>query len=99
LGGTKVRIDGANWVPAQGNPETPQSLQKPPRSTDAPEARIDGGGSEVRSALAPYVRAVMAGEEIDEQAVAQARRLLQSGELDTPEAARRAAEALMRLGI
>ena len=41
----------------------------------------------------------MAGEEIDEQAVAEARKLLRSGRLDTPEAARRAAEALINLGI
>jgi len=92
-----VRIDGANSVQPQGTPESPQSPQKSlPRSGDA---RIDAGGRKLDPALAPYVRAAMAGEEINQQAVAEARRLLQSGQLDTPDAARRAAEALTRLGI
>ena len=48
---------------------------------------------------AGYVRAAMASEEIDRQAVVEARKLLESGLLDTPEAALRAARALLERGI
>lgn len=94
-----MRIDGANSL----RPHDPSGAAKPPQDSSRPsgaaDARKTARDSEIESMLAPYLRAAMAGEEIDEQAVAEARRLLQSGQLDTPEGARRAAEALMRLGI
>ncbi len=47
----------------------------------------------------PYIRAAMAADEINLQAVAEAKELLESGRLDSPQAARRAAEAIIRQGI
>jgi hypothetical protein len=41
----------------------------------------------------------MAGQDVNKQAVADARELLKSGKLDTPDAARRAAESMLDLGI
>jgi len=41
----------------------------------------------------------MAAADVDLQAVAEARDLLASGQLDTPDAARRAAQALLDRGI
>ncbi len=38
-------------------------------------------------------------EDINAQAVQEARKALRSGELDTPQAARRAAEALLKHGL
>jgi len=37
--------------------------------------------------------------EVNPQAVAEARKLLESGQLDTPEAVRRAAEAILTRGV
>ena len=93
-----MRIDGANSLPPQGPGEAAESVRGPSRSGD-PDTKIPADESQMRSVLAPYVRAAMAAEEVDGQAVAEARKLLQSGQLDTPEAARRAAEALLMVGI
>ncbi|KPK86769.1 MAG: hypothetical protein AMJ81_00465 [Phycisphaerae bacterium SM23_33] len=46
----------------------------------------------------PYVGMAMAGQEVEHAAVAEARKLLLEGKLDTPEAARRAAQAILDLG-
>lgn len=93
-----MRIDAANLIPPDAPGNGPQSVQKPSSPGDSADARIADDDTEIRSALAPYVRAAMAAEEVDEQAVADARNLLRSGQLDSPEAARRAAESLLRLG-
>lgn len=94
-----MRIDGTNGLPPQGTPEPAQPSQKLPRPSDSADAKVGGDDLQIRSSLDPYVRAALAGEEVDEQAVAEARRLMESGQLDSPEAARRAAEALLRDGI
>lgn len=99
MGVSKVRIDGSNWVQPQGTGEVPQPVHKPSSSADSADAKIAADGSQTRSALAPYVRAAMAAEEVNELAVAEARKLLRSGQLDTLDAARRAAEALLARGI
>ena len=93
-----MRIDGTNWIPPDAPGNGPQSVHKPSSPGDSFDARIGADDAEIRSLLAPYVQAAMGAEEVDEQAVAEARNLLRSGQLDTPEAARRAAEALLRLG-
>jgi len=46
-----------------------------------------------------YVQMVLSSEEVDRAAVAEARKLLQEGSLDTSEAARRAAEAIVNRGV
>lgn len=53
----------------------------------------------VESEYAKLLQAAAGTEEVDQAAVAEARRMLNAGELDTPEAARRAAEAMMRIGL
>jgi len=47
----------------------------------------------------PYVKGALATGDINDQAVQEARQLLQSGELDTPEAAGRAAKAMIDFGL
>ena len=46
-----------------------------------------------------YVREALAAEDVDLAAIAEAKRLIASGQLDTPEAVKRAAEAIVELGI
>lgn len=55
--------------------------------------------AQVQSTQKPYIAMAMAGDEINTQAVEEAKALLQSGQLDTPEAARRAAEAILSFGV
>lgn len=94
-----MRIDGTHGLEPQGLPEGKPSLPKTPASGDAREPETSADGLVVSRSHEPYIHQAMAAEEINTQAVAEARRLLRSGELDTPEAARRAAETIMRLGI
>jgi len=58
----------------------------------------DQDGTAGRSGIAELMGLVTGGPDVDRTAVAEARRLIDSGELDTPDAARRAAEAMLRLG-
>ena len=51
------------------------------------------------NSLASYVEKVHLTPEINAQAVAEARRLMEAGELDTPEAIQRAAQAIVDGGI
>ena len=66
----------------------------------APAGEKPAEQSEAASAsLEPYIRRAAEAPEIRQDAVAQARRLLASGKLDTPESARRTAEGLLEHGI
>jgi len=94
-----VRIDGPDRLQPQNTPDPLQQLPKSPGSGQAPGSKPEVGQEAIATTWARYVRAAMAAEDINEQAVAEARRLLASGQLDTPEAARRAAEALVNHGI
>ena len=93
-----MRIDGTHGLEPQGLPDSKPPLPKTSLPGDASEAETSAE-SVVSRSHEPYVRQAMAADEINTQAVAEARELLQSGQLDTPEAARRAAQTIMRLGI
>ncbi|MGB2821963.1 MAG: hypothetical protein WBF17_13350 [Phycisphaerae bacterium] len=56
-------------------------------------------GAEVISSQERLIAAASAAEEINAKAVEEARALLQAGQLDTPEAADRAAEAILKMGL
>ncbi len=79
-------------------PEDSQPSAKPGGARTSGDSRA-GALDSLGAVRRPYVQRAMAGEEIDKQAVAAAIELLRSGKLDTPESARRAAEALVDLGI
>ncbi len=73
-----------------------------PRPGKSPEP----GAAQPKVELSPknvgyreYIQKVPTTDEIDLQAVAEAKELLQSGQLDTPEAAERAAEKILETGI
>jgi hypothetical protein len=89
-----VRIEGTSGpqdLPAGQRPGDAPGAPPPQTPAGADESRpAQAGGSD--DGRAPGVA------EIDLAAIAEARRLLQAGHLDTPEAARRAAEALLDRG-
>ncbi len=89
-----MRIEGTSGpqeLPADRRPGDAAGARPPETPSGADEPRAaQPGGSDLRRA--PAVA------EMDLAAIGEARRLLQAGDLDTPEAARRAAEALLDRG-
>lgn len=90
----------------QGHPNTEylNRLEEQKKSSSKTSAGQTGGAGKSDSAEAAKVndsliQAALSAPEVDAKAVEDARRALQSGELDTPEAARRAAERLLNLGL
>jgi len=55
--------------------------------------------STLRTEYEPFIRKAVELEETDSQAVAEAKEALESGQLDTPEAAQSAAENILESGI
>ena len=92
-----MRIGGAYDF----HPEGPSGNKRPGKSV-RPEATGDGpqaDGAVVSIALEPLIRRAAAAEEVNTSAVNEARKLLDAGLLDTPEAAMRAAEAILSKGL
>lgn len=94
-----MRIDGPENVGAHRLPD--ENIPNPPaaKSPDTRAAQPDSDVPVGDAAYRQYILKAAATEEIDLQAVAQARKLLESGQLDTPEAADRAAENILSTGI
>ena len=91
-----MRVEGTNGAHQQDLPGgKPAPGLSPPRPADVGAA---GGGVEAGAAKTAHVQSALAADEIDLAAVAEARRLLQEGMLDTPEAALRAAQILIDRG-
>ncbi len=97
-----MRIDGnygldprniRDNTPAAPGPADAANSAKP-----APQA-ADAKAAEFIESCSSYIKAALGGDEIDAAAVEQARGLIASGQLDTPEAIRRAAEAILGQGI
>jgi hypothetical protein len=57
------------------------------------------GGAQVLWSQEKLISAASAAPEINAQAVAEARALLESGQLDTPQAAQSAAQRILDLGL
>lgn len=85
---------------------TPEHLTRP--NGKAPEGKAkssgtqgaDAGGLLERASVQPsLIQAALAADDVNVKAVEEARKALLSGELDTPEAARRAAETLLDHGV
>ena len=93
-----MRIDGPNEMNVNGPSRPDGALPQPARPR---ESRTPSPAGTPRSADAalPYIQQAVACEEVDTQAVVEAKKLLESGQLDTPEAAARAAESILSLGI
>jgi hypothetical protein len=92
-----VRIDGIHGYQPQ-RPDEQTALNRPA------SARADGAGKAVDSSdllaeVRPTIRAAAGVEEVNAQTVAEAKELLASGRLQSPEAFRRAAEAILYRGL
>lgn len=94
-----MRIDGPNRQQIPADKLTGGTEAKPNKTTGSQESAPAGRGETIEPTVMPYVRKALESDRIDLQAVAEAKRLLESGELDTPEAAARAAEKIIDLGI
>ena len=81
--------------PAEGDPPA----QRPIRPAGSQDAAAAGKPRALDATLEPYVREAIASQEVNQQAVAEAIKLLESGQLDTPEAIARAAESILFRGI
>jgi len=94
-----VRIDGTfgteSCGPAGGKDEsgklsTPAGVYKP----------MSGGDDlTVNASLEPLVSKALAADEVNSQAVEEAKQALGAGQLDTTEAVRRAAQTILDLGL
>jgi hypothetical protein len=94
-----VRIDGTYGVGIGPLPED-KGNGSPPK-TDRPQGQPgpEAAQTDLYAPQQQYIRSASASDEINRQAVADAKELLRSGKLDTPEAAARTAEAILNLGI
>jgi hypothetical protein len=96
-----MRIDGTYRPQAPGTNPLSDALDaaKTLPQASASQGNPDDGLSVAANSLASYVEKVRLTPEINAQAVAEARRLMEAGELDTPEAIQRAAQAMVDGGI
>lgn len=104
-----MRIDRTNLIEQRspgGDKDKHVQAEQPGLAKDGKDARMaaraateSGGTAAISPAKPSLVRQAAASPEVNAQAVADARRLLQAGQLDTPEAARAAAEAILTRGL
>ena len=93
-----MRLDGPQPVPPNSLPEKIPPASTPETGTSR-SSTTNEADSEVLSANIDYIRQAIETEDMDPAAVAEARQLLESGQLDTPEVATRAAELIIKLGL
>jgi len=94
-----MQIERTEGLDPLGLPDNAGHLAKNSRTGSATDQPEGSSGFISEAALQPYVERAAEADAIRSEAVQQAKRLLASGELDTPETARRAAENILRLGI
>jgi len=92
-----VRIDPTNRPDAQNRLSGPNA--KPPRSDGAQPAAQSSRLQTAEAVHESYIRKAAACDDVDTNAVAEARRLIESGQLDTPEAIAEAAANIVARGI
>ncbi len=106
-----MRIDRTNVIEQRslvGDTDEHVQAEQSGLGKDGKDARMAGkadagsageSAAEITAAKPALVRQAAAAPEVNAQAVAEARRLLQAGQLDTPQAARAAAEAILTRGV
>ena len=96
IGANQVRIDGTYGLEPHKASEDKEAAAKELKGKGGLPAATDS--AEVVSSQERLIAAAAAADEVDTRAVEEARALLKAGQLDTPEAANRAAEAMLDLG-
>ena len=94
-----VRIDGTLGAEPYGLPSDKGKCEKPADSPASEKAGETHPEWAVSSSLAPWIRQAAAVADVDVRAVEEAQRALGAGQLDTPDAIRRAAQAILELGL
>ena len=94
-----MRIDGTYGTEPCGPPGGKGDSGKSSSPAGVYKPMGDGDDLTVNSSLEPLVSKARAAEEVNLKAVEEAKGALSSGQLDTPEAIRRAAERILDLGI
>lgn len=92
-----MRIDGPNRLSSAQAGDADATALRRPQAQQA--ARNDADAVVASPQQQHYVQQAAACDEIDLQAVAEARRLIEAGELDTPAAIERAAERILTQGL
>jgi anti-sigma28 factor (negative regulator of flagellin synthesis) len=93
-----VRIDGTNGLDNRGLPPSAGPVPQPVRTSGQQKAETSSDGVELTLSGEAFVRQASDAPQVDSQAVAQAKQLIQSGQLDTPESRLRAAKAILDFG-
>ncbi len=94
-----MHIEPTQGLDALGSPD---GARHRPQPNEVPSAGREAAAEPARDEAAvpaDYVSQAAGAAEVRPDAVAEARRLIESGELDTAEAAAAAAEAILTLGI
>jgi len=95
-----VRIDGPESLGgAHISGNAPRPLQGAKRASSFTASDEPALSSQLQAESAEYLPQALAAREVNLDAVAEAKRLIESGALETPEAARRAAEAILKFGL
>ena len=95
-----MRIEGGkNGFQPESLSEAPPSGQKPQASAVGKGSATDAAQSADSTAQAPYLAAALAAPSVNQQAIAEAQALLASGQLDTPQAVRQAAQSIVDIGL
>lgn len=94
-----MRINTNNNAKIQNPLTGGAASQQASGSAGAQQAAETGFTQAADAVQEAYVRKAVANEGVDMQAVAEAKKLLDSGQLDTPDAIARAAENLVTKGI
>ncbi|MFP4106496.1 MAG: hypothetical protein ACLFVU_10455 [Phycisphaerae bacterium] len=94
-----MRINGTFGFETQGLPDRPDRSARSGKTDSGGKTRESSGGALIHAAHNSFVSLAMQSEEVNLRAVEEARRLLENGQLDTPEAVRRTAEAILDLGF
>ena len=94
-----MRIDGTSGfdpygVPKDGNASSPKSQKGAGAGESGRDYSLD-----LLPVVKDYVQRALAGGQVNAEAVAETKRLLDSGQLDGAESISRAAEAILRRGI
>ena len=94
-----VRIDGTHRPERMNLPEAVTPTGKPAASASVGPSGAAAASEppKVEAHLQTYVDQAKEAREVNLQAIEEAKKLLASGTLDTPDAIRRAAQALMDL--
>jgi hypothetical protein len=93
-----MQIERTNGLGGPGAADGGQPLPRP--GSKAAGAKKTAGDTDIQAQSAvDFAELARKAPDVNTDAVAQARQLLESGQLSTPDAVRRAAESMLRHGI